>query len=58
MTPKRPMFPSPTHGMPLPDQFLARAHLFTGAALGDAGYVNCEMNWPKYALLLQSIELS
>ena len=58
MTPKRPMFPSPTHGMPLPDPvFGPRPPVHGGAALGDAGYVNCEMNWPKYALLLQSIEL-
>jgi hypothetical protein len=57
MTPKPPMFPSPTHGLPLPVQFLARARLFMGAA-GDVAYVNGEMNWPKYALLLQSIELA
>ncbi len=58
MPPKPPMFPSPTHGLPLPVQFLARARLFMGAALGDVAYVNGEMNWPKYALLLQSIELA
>lgn len=58
MTPKPPMFPSPTHGLPLPVQFLARARLFAKFALGGVAYDNGEMNWPKYALLLQAIELA
>ncbi|MBV8104519.1 MAG: hypothetical protein JO223_07830 [Hyphomicrobiales bacterium] len=32
--------------------------MFSDASIGDAGYVGAEMNWPKYALLLQSIELA
>jgi hypothetical protein len=58
MTPKSPMFGSPTHGLPLPIQYLARARLFRDAMIGGAAYVNAEMNWPKYALLLQAIELA
>lgn len=58
MTPKPPMFPSPTHGLPLPVQFLARARLFMKFAIGGVAYDNGEMNWPKYALLLQAIELA
>jgi hypothetical protein len=58
MTPKPPIFPSPTHGLPLPLQYLARARLFRDASIGGDAYVNAEMNWPKYALLLQSIELA
>jgi hypothetical protein len=53
-----PIFPSPTHGLPLPVQFLARARMFRDAAIGDVANVNAEMNWPKYALLLQAIELA
>ncbi len=52
-----PIFPSPTHGLPLPVKFLARARMFKDAP-GGADYVDAEMNWPKYALLLQSIELA
>jgi hypothetical protein len=58
MKPKPPIFPSPTHGLPLPIQFVARARLFRDASIGNAAYVNAEMNWPKYALLLQAIELA
>jgi hypothetical protein len=58
MTPKPPMFPSPTHGLPLPVQFLARARLFMKFSIRGAAYDNGEMNWPKYALLLQAIELA
>ena len=58
MTPKPPMFGSPTHGLPLPLQFLARARLFMKFAIGGVAYDNGEMNWPKYALLLQAIELA
>jgi hypothetical protein len=58
MRPKPPMFGSPTHGLPLPLQYLARARMFKDASIGDAAYVNAEMNWPKYALLLQAIELA
>lgn len=58
MRPKPPMFPSPTHGLPLPVQYLARARLFRNASIGGVDYVNAEMNWPKYALLLQAIELA
>jgi hypothetical protein len=58
MTPKPPMFGSPTHGLPLPVQFLARARLFIKFAIQGAAYENGEMNWPKYALLLQPIELA
>lgn len=53
-----PIFPSPTHGLPLPVQFLARARMFRDAAIRDFAYVHAEMNWPKYALLLQAIELA
>jgi hypothetical protein len=28
------------------------------ATIGGVAYVNAEMNWPKYALLLQAIELA
>jgi hypothetical protein len=52
------MFPSPTHGLPLPVQFLARARLFMKFSIGGVAYDNGEMNWPKYALLLQAIELA
>jgi hypothetical protein len=58
MTSKPPIFPSPTHGLPLPLQYLARARLFRDTTIGDADYVNGDMNWPKYALLLQAIELA
>ncbi len=58
MTPQPPMFGSPTYGLPLPMQFLARARLFMKFSLGGAAYENGEMNWPKYALLLQAIELA
>ena len=58
MTPKPPMFPSPSRGLSRPLQFLARARLFMNATVGDVAYVNGEMNWPKYALLLQAIELA
>lgn len=58
MTPKPPMFPSPTLGLPLPNQFLARARQFKKFAGGRVAYDNGEMNWPKYALLLQAIELA
>lgn len=58
MTPKPPIFGSPTHGLPLPLQYLARARLFRDAMVGGSAYVNAEMNWPKYALLLQAIELA
>ena len=58
MTPKPPMFSSPSHGLPLPVQFLARARLFMKFAIGGVAYDNGEMNWPKYALLLQAIELA
>jgi hypothetical protein len=52
------MFPSPTHSLPLPVQYLTRARLFSHATIGGVGYVDAEMNWPKYALLLQAIELA
>jgi hypothetical protein len=42
----------------MPVQYLARAPLFRDATIGDADYVNAEMNWPKYALLLQARELA
>jgi hypothetical protein len=58
MTPKPPIFGSPTNGLPLPLQYLARARLFRDATIGGDAYVNAEMNWPKYALLLQAIELA
>jgi hypothetical protein len=58
MTPKPPMFGSPTQGLPLPLQFLARARQFRDATIGIVDYANADMNWPKYALLLQSIELA
>jgi hypothetical protein len=58
MIPKPPMFPSPTHGLPLPLQYLARARVFSDATIGGVDYVGAEMNWPKYALLLQAIELA
>ena len=58
MTPKPPMFGSPTRGLPLQVQFLARARQFQSASIEIAGYVNAGMNWPKYALLLQAIELA
>lgn len=58
MTPKPPIFGSPTHGLPLPLQYLARARLFRDATIGGDAYVNAEMKWPKYALLLQAIELA
>jgi hypothetical protein len=50
--------PSPTHGRPMPLQYLARARLFRDATIGGDAYVNAEMNWTKYALLLQAIELA
>jgi hypothetical protein len=58
MSPQPPMFPSPTRGLPLPVQLLARARLFMKFAVGGVAYDNGEMNWPKYALLLQAIELA
>jgi hypothetical protein len=58
VTPKPPIFPPPTQGLPLPVQYLARARMFCDATVGDVAYVNAEMNWPKYALLLQAIELA
>lgn len=58
MTAKPPIFPSPTHGLPLSLQYLARARMFCDATDGTFAYVNAEMNWPKYALLLQAIELA
>ena len=58
MRPMPPMFASPTHGLPLPVQYLTRARLFRNASIGGVDYVNAEMNWPKYALLLQAIELA
>jgi hypothetical protein len=58
MRPKPPIFPSPTHGLPLPLQYLPRARLLRDATIGGAGYVNAELNWPKYGLLLQAIELA
>jgi hypothetical protein len=58
MTRKPPMFGSPMHGLPLPLQYLARARQFRDALGGGHAYVNAEMNWPKYALLLQAIELA
>jgi hypothetical protein len=42
----------------MPLQLLARARLFRDAALRMVDYTNGEMNWPKYALLLQAIELA
>jgi hypothetical protein len=44
--------------MPLPAQYLVRARLFKDALIGGVDYVNAERNWPKYALLLQAIELA
>lgn len=32
--------------------------MFRDAAIGGVDYVNAELNWPKYALLLQAIELA
>src|SRR4051812_21103812 len=58
MKPMPPIFPSPTQGLPLPVQYLARARMFRDATMGGVAYVNAEMNWPKYALLLQAIELA
>lgn len=58
MTPKLPMFGSPTQGLPRPLQYLARARQFRTASIGIVEYANAEMNWPKYALLLQAIELA
>ena len=58
MKPMPPIFASPTHGLPLPVQYLARARMFRDATIGGVAYVNAEMNWPKYALLLQAIELA
>jgi hypothetical protein len=55
---KPPIFPSPTRGLPLPVQYLARARMFRDATIGGVDYTNAEMNWPKYALLLQAIELA
>jgi hypothetical protein len=48
MAPKVPLYGSPTHGLRLPLQYLARARLFRDAMIGDASYVNADMNWPKY----------
>lgn len=53
-----PLFPSPTHGLPQPIQYLHRARMFMKATVGMVDYENIEVNWPKYALLLQSIELA
>jgi hypothetical protein len=42
-----PIFPSPTHGLALPVQYLARARMFKDATVGDVAYVNGEINWRK-----------
>jgi hypothetical protein len=53
-----PLFSSPTHGLSQPIQYLHRARMFMNATVGMVDYDNGEVNWPKYALLLQSIELA
>jgi hypothetical protein len=52
------MFGSPTQGLPVPLQYLGRARQFRDASIGIVDYANADMNWPKYALLLQAIELA
>src|SRR4051812_24095156 len=51
---RQPLFSSPTHGLPQPTQYLHRARMFVDATLGMVDYSNSEVNWPKYALLLQA----
>jgi len=53
-----PLFSSATRGLAEPIQYLHRARMFMDATLGMVDYANGEVNWPKYALLLQSIELA
>jgi len=38
--------------------FFGSDHLVGDATIGDAAYVSGDMNWPKYAVLLQAIELA
>ena len=47
--------PRPTSAGPI---LGARARLFMKFSIGGVAYDNGEMNWPKYALLLQAIELA
>lgn len=42
----------------MPQQYLHLARMFRGAALDLPDYVNGEVNWPAYALLLHACELA
>ena len=52
-----PIFPAPPTGSK-PQQYLHLARMFRGAALELPAYVNAEVNWPTYALLLHACELT
>jgi hypothetical protein len=54
---KAPMFYRPPTGT-LPQQYLYLARMFRNAALGLPAYVNADVNWPIYALLLHACELA
>jgi hypothetical protein len=42
----------------LPQQYLYLARMFRDAALNLPAYVNADVNWPAYALLLHACELA
>ena len=57
MAMKSPIFSARPAGN-TPQQYLHRARMFRDAAINLPHYTSVEPNWPKYALLLQSIELA
>jgi len=54
---KPPIFSAPPTGSK-PQQYLHLARMFRAAALELPSYVNAEVNWPTYALLLHACELT
>ncbi len=54
---KPPIFSTPPTGSK-PQQCLHLARMFREAALALPAYVNAEVNWPTYALLLHACELA
>jgi hypothetical protein len=54
---KPPMFSQPPTGT-MPQQYLYLARMFRNAAIDLPAYVNADINWPAYALLLHACELA
>jgi hypothetical protein len=42
----------------LSQEFMHRARMFRNAAIGLADYVGPELNWPKFGMITQAIELA